>query len=113
MVITGAISNYVDQKMNDVLKFIRANDPKSVSVYFEIEKTTQHHQKGSIFRAEANLSIDGKMLRTDSTQEDLYSAIDAVKEELIRIVKENQDKKRTLLRKGGAQIKKLLRGFNW
>jgi len=36
---------------------------------------------------------------------------DIAKDEMVRSVKENQDKRRTLFRKGGAAVKDLLKGF--
>jgi len=109
--LTSAISEYVNTKMEDVDRFIKTKDPESVLAYVEVEKTTDHHQKGEIMRAEINLQIGGKKFRAESSQEDLYAAIDIAKDEMVRSVKENQDKRRTLFRKGGAAVKDLLKGF--
>jgi len=110
--LTGAISDYVHQKMGDVEKFIKSNDPESVSIYFEVEKTTDHHQTGPILRAEANLKIDGKYFRAESSQEDIYAAIDEVKDEIISAVKSHQDKQRTLWKKGRTTLKNIIKGFS-
>lgn len=109
--LTSAISDYVNTRVNDIDRFVKTKDPDSVMAYVEVEKTTDHHQKGEIFRAEINLQVGGKKFRTESSQEDLLAAIDIAKDEMVRSVTENQDKRRTLFRKGGAIIKDLLKGF--
>ena len=47
----------------------------AVSADVEVGKTSNHHQKGEIFRAEVNLQIPGKLLRAEDENEDLYVAI--------------------------------------
>lgn len=41
----------------------------------EVGRTTHHHHKGEVFRAEVNLTIPGKLLRAEDENEDLYVAI--------------------------------------
>lgn len=109
--LTPAISSYVEEKVRGVEKFINAKDPSGVLANIEIGLSTKHHQSGKVFRAEINLHIDGKYLRAVSEQEDLYAAIDDMKDEIIREIKAYKDKKRDLVRKGGAIVKDLLRGI--
>lgn len=47
----------------------------AVSADVEVGKTSNHHQKGEIFRAEVNLTIPGKLLRAEDENEDLYVAL--------------------------------------
>lgn len=55
----------------------------------EVGKTSNHHHKGEIFRAEVNLQIPGKLLRAEHEDEDLYAAIKEVADMLGRdLVKE-------------------------
>jgi putative sigma-54 modulation protein len=56
----------------------------AVSADVEVGKTTQHHHKGEIFRAEVNLQIPGKLLRAEDENEDLYVAIKNVGDTLRR-----------------------------
>lgn len=54
-----------------------------LEAHVEIEKTTHHHLKGEIFRAEANLRVPIKgLLRVEKTEKDIYKAIDKVKDHL-------------------------------
>ncbi len=111
MELTPAISSYVEGKIIGLDKFIVAKDPESVLVNVEIGLNTKHHQSGKVFRAEINLHIGGKYIRTVSEKEDLYVAIDDMRDQVVREIKAFKEKKRDLSRKGGSIIKKILRGL--
>lgn len=106
---TPAVTAYVEEKVMSVDKLINAEDPESVLANVEIGLSTTHHQSGKIYRAEINLHIGGQYLRAVSEQEDLYAAIDDMREQIAREVTAWRNKKRDMFRKGGATIKNLLR----
>lgn len=108
--LTQALSDYTNQKIGQIEKFIKLNDD-SVLCNVEIGTSTKHHQSGKIFRAEINLRVVGKEFRSVSEKEDLYVAINDAKEEMIEIVKSSKTKKRTRLRRGSESIKNILKGF--
>ncbi|MBI2046474.1 MAG: ribosome-associated translation inhibitor RaiA [Parcubacteria group bacterium] len=110
LLLTSAISDYIDKKIADIEKFISAED-ESVSANIEIEKTTAHHHSGDIFRAEINMHIAGGNLRAEATKEDLHAALDEIKDEIIRELSTQKNKRETLIKKGGRVFKRLLRGF--
>ena len=66
---------------------------KVLSAHFEISKTTNHHKKGEIYRAEANLIVNGDLLRVEKTEKDSYKAIDKVKDHLELVIKKYKEKK--------------------
>ena len=109
--LTPAISTYVEEKVLGLNKFIVAKDPESVLANVEIGLSTKHHQSGKVFRAEINLHIGGKYLRAVSEQEDLYTAIDDMRDQVAREINSLKNKERDLFRRGGAIIKDLLRGI--
>ncbi len=109
--LTPAISTYVEEKVLGLDKFIVADDPESVLANVEIGLSTKHHQSGKVFHAEINLHIAGKYIRAVSEQEDLYAAIDDMRDQVVREITSFKNKKRDLVRKGGAAIKDFLRGF--
>ncbi|TAK04724.1 ribosome-associated translation inhibitor RaiA [Patescibacteria group bacterium] len=83
--LTPAIAQYAEEKIRHMEKFLSSvQEPKRASI--EVEKTTNHHNKGQIFRAEVMLELPGKTLRAEATDEDLYAAIDAMKDALERQV---------------------------
>ncbi len=111
--LTPVISDYIHDKIGGVRKFITAKDPSSVNVYFEIEKTTERCKSGeNLYRAEANLQIDGKLFRSEETSVNIKLAINQVRDDISRIVKTKQSKHRTLFRKGGIALKRLFKGFS-
>lgn len=109
--MTDAIAQYVTEKVESVGKFLRPEDAANATVQVEIGKTTNHHQTGAHFRAEVNLNAHGAFFRAVSEQEDLYAAIDDMKDELAREIKGKKDKDKTLVRRGGAMLKNLMRGW--
>jgi len=83
MELTDAIKDAVESELS-VLDAMceRWGDPVSADV--EVGKTSEHHHKGEIFRAEVNLVIPGKLLRAENENEDLYIAIKNVVDVLQR-----------------------------
>jgi putative sigma-54 modulation protein len=111
--LTEAIRDYVNKKFNAVSKFVRKSD-ESVLCRVEVGKVTHHHKKGEVFRAEGRIHIDGKELYAASEKEDLYAAVDDVKDELVRVLTSTKEKKMDMVRKGGARIKNMLKGlYDW
>ena len=107
--LTPAITDYVNAKLgkNVLSKFAGSREIFDVEV--DIGKVTEHHTSGEIFRAEVNVSVKGKILRAVSQKEDLYSAIDDVRDEIIEVLKETKTKKETLWRRGARRIKDMLK----
>lgn len=62
------------------------------SAHVEVGKTTRHHQKGDVFRAEINLTIPGKLMRAESEEEDLYVAINRAGDELRRQLRDEKER---------------------
>ena len=112
--LTPAISQYIDEKVGSLEKFIVSADPTTVRASVEVGKTTRHHHSGSdIFIAEINLYVDGKSFRAVSEQRTLYAAIDDMKDEVAREVNSFKNKQRALFRRGGAAVKNLIKGLSW
>lgn len=109
MDLTSAIESYVDEKIASIEKFAIPHAEEELFVEIEVGKTTNHHQSGDVFRAEANLRIRGKHFRAVSEKSDLYAAIDDVKDELSRSLNSYKGRERGLARKGAAMIKNMLR----
>src|SRR3989338_1796107 len=108
--MTPAISGYLDKRLSAFDKFISAND-QSVKCDVEIGKTTRHHRSGDIFKAEVNLHIAGKDFYAVSERSDLYTAIDEVNDETVRLITQHKDRNTTLMRRGAATVKNILKGL--
>jgi len=84
MDMTDAIRAAVDKVMVNLDKYTERFG-EAVSADVEVGKTTNHHNKGEIYRAEINVSVPKKgILRAEATDEDLYAAIDKVEESISR-----------------------------
>jgi ribosomal subunit interface protein len=88
--ITDALQAYVEEKVEALSKICGSFDP-SDELRIEIGKVTQHHAKGPYFRAEMFLVLPGKELMASQESEDLYEAIDGVKDQMRRQLKEYKD----------------------
>ena len=105
--ITPSIRAYLQEKLNAMDKFLQNNE--SIFAEVELAKTTNHHKKGDIFRAEVNLTMPGRLIRAVAERWELHAAIDAVKDELQREITMNKEKNISLYRRGARLLKKLLR----
>lgn len=108
MEITDAIRTYTFEKMKMLDKYVEATDT-SVKLEVELSKTSNHHLHGAVFQAEARLHIKGKEISLRNTQDDLYKAIDTLKDMLIREVSQHKDKSRSVFRRGALSVKNLFK----
>jgi putative sigma-54 modulation protein len=111
IVLTDAIRTYVEEKIGSLARLVPADD-ESVLAQVEVGKTTQHHQQGEVFRAEVNFHFRGGDLYAEEINEDLYAAVDGVRDDITHQINAKIEKRNTLVRRGGRGIKNLLRGLN-
>lgn len=107
--LTPAIEDYINQKVGGLDKFLNYVEEELKEARVEIGRTTKHHQKGDIFRAEVNLSLGNKVLRSEAEEWDIKAAIDAVKDELEQEIKKYRGKQIARFKRGARLAKKLLR----
>ncbi|MEK7069837.1 MAG: ribosome-associated translation inhibitor RaiA [Patescibacteria group bacterium] len=107
--LTPSIREYVEKRVNGLEKFIRVTD-ESVQAWVEIGKTTNHHNKGDIFRAEIQIRIPhcGKGVRAEATHQTLNEAIDDAHDKMKLELEKVKDRKVSLMRKGARAIKNLI-----
>ena len=79
--LTDALRKHIDEKVQTLDTFGK----HIIQMRIEIGMPSMHHHKGDIFRAEANITVHGDMLRVETTHEDQYAAIDA----LVRMMKQS------------------------
>lgn len=89
MEMTEAIKAYVEEKLLSLSSLTSRYEPAVVDV--EVGKTSEHHNKGMVFKCEVNLEIPGKLLRAEVVDEDLYAAIDKAKDSLKQQLAEEKD----------------------
>ncbi len=107
--MTPAISEYVEKHLDAVKRFTQ--DDPTAKCDLELAKTTNHHKHGDIFKAEIHIIAKGQNIYASVEKEDLYMAIDVLKDEVLRQLKTSKDKKQSMLRRGGAKVKNIIKGM--
>jgi len=87
------LEDYINEKINSLEKFLKILQNPDAEARVEVEKTTFHHKKGLVFRAECQLDFPGESIRAEAVSEDLKLAINEVKDKLQRELKEYKEKK--------------------
>lgn len=108
MDLTTAIDQNVREKLNNINKLLNNDE---ANAYVEVGRTTNHHNKGDVYRAEINLSSGEEKYYASSEGPDLYTSINDVKEQILREVKRSRGKKNTLFKRGAISVKKRLKGI--
>ncbi len=106
--LTTAISDYTSKRLETIKQFLQ-NDT-TIQCDIELARTTIHHKNGDIFRAEIHITGKSRDLYASAEESDLYRAIDIVRDEILREVRSLKAKKISLLRRGGAKIKNIIKG---
>ena len=112
--LTQAIKDYISKRVTNLEKLLSRIEQGQgkVMVNFEVSKSTNHHQSGEIFHADCLIRIDGKEFYGSSDKEDLYQAVDAVKDSLYNEINKNKDRSQTLFKRGASSVKKMLKGLS-
>ncbi|MEI7709193.1 MAG: ribosome-associated translation inhibitor RaiA [bacterium] len=112
--LTDAIKEYVTKRVTNLDKLLHRIEEGQgkVMANFEVSKSTNHHRGGEVFHAHCSITIDGKEFYGSADKEDLYQAIDHVKDSLYNEINKNKDRTQTLFHRGGRSIKKMLKGLS-
>lgn len=105
--MTPEVSEYLEGKLAMLDKLITVADEDAVRCDVEIEQVRDQH--ANAWRAELNLSIEGGLYRAEARGETAQAAIDQAKDELQRQLRRHKSKRRDLMKRGGASLKKLLK----
>ena len=114
MELTPAIQDYVAKRVTNLGKLLDKLEEKTgeILVNFEVAKTTNHHKGGEVFRAEGSVQTQRGDFFSGVDKEDLYEAIDAVKENLFREISKEKDRRQTLFKRGASSVKKMMKGLS-
>ncbi len=107
--LTPSISEYTNKRLTKISEIL-AHDP-TVQCDVELARTTAHHNKGEIFKAEIHIVGVAKNAYASSEKGDLYSAIDGVRDEIMQELRAGKGKKVSLVRRSGVLVKNALKGL--
>ncbi len=86
--LTPEVKKIIEEKIATLDKFIpHTGNDDSVEAFVEVALETRHHKKGKIYYAEANIKVPGKIIRAEAREENIYQAINKVKDELQELLK--------------------------
>lgn len=106
--LTDAIREYVNQKTESFSKLLRDEADPVVEVELSKEQPSQHAGE-DLYKAEVNLVITGHQVYADSTESDLYAAIDTVKDVVLRELRQHKERTTDENRSGARAAKAMLR----
>lgn len=106
--LTLSMRELIEGKFSALEKMI-GSPATPAALSCEIEESVAVERAGAKFRAEGNLSVDGKLFRAEAQGGTLEGAVDRVRDDLIRELRRARGKERGLLKRGGAMLKRMLR----
>ncbi len=89
MELTPAIRAYAEEKMLTLQKYVNAIRHMDI----EVGKASGHHHKGDIFLCKVDVQLGGDVIQMEREAEDLYKAIDKVRDHLRAELAEWKQKK--------------------
>jgi ribosome-associated translation inhibitor RaiA len=83
------------------------------SAHLMLARTTQHHKSAdNLFKAEIEFAMAGRSVNASAVGPDITTALNALKDEVSRLVTSAAGKDRSVARHVGAKIKNFLRKGN-
>lgn len=109
--ITPALSKYIEMKVvRPVRRFLKETADSALPIFdLEFGRTTRHHKKGNVYRAEANLHIGKRVFRAEAEAQDIRAACDILEEELKRELRSFKGKVSAVARRQERRTKRELR----
>lgn len=107
--LTAEARAAIERKMEHLKRFVR--DGEVAHLELEIEGLPGSQTDGAHYRVEANLLVEGKFYRATLRSDSLESATEKVRHEMEQELRKSHGRAHRMLKKGGAKIKEILRGF--
>ncbi len=89
--LTEQLESFINRKIGGLKKFFSAFENHSLPIaegrdlfetFVEVEKVSQHHQKGDVFQVEVKLYLPGKSLFAKAHGSDVIKIINEVRDKL-------------------------------
>jgi len=107
--LTDAIKAAVEKKLATLDKKV-SRFGTSVTAEVEVGKTSKHHNKGLVFRAEVHVRLPGKLVYAEALNKDLYAAVTDAKREAERQIADFKGSLAAMQKRGGRAAKKRAAG---
>ena len=106
--LTPEIKEYVLKRINSLEKFFKGQDKESINVLFEIAKRGGQ-KSGDIFHADCLIESLGEKFYASADKEDIFQAVDEIKDTLYREISRSKNKKWAVFYKGARKVKDIMR----
>lgn len=94
LTLTPSIKEYIETKLSGLEKFMKSlEEGREAVALVEIGRTTKHHAKGDIMRAEVNIDLTKNIARAEHEDVDVRTSIDMVYGKLKNILSKQKDKR--------------------
>lgn len=104
--LTAAMQTYIFEKITEpVSRVLGSTDTSASRCDIEVGRTTRHHRKGEIWRAEVSLFLGKNALRAEAHGKSFGEAVDILKSEITREIKKFKGKGTATERKGARRAK--------
>lgn len=81
--MTPSLKSFVEMKLSPISKRVKKFDILGqAEMWLELARTTRHHHRGPVFRAEADLRLPRKILRAVHEDRDIRMAINRLRVKL-------------------------------
>ena len=105
--VTDELRTYVEKKLAAAEKFLHGDTTAHTNVECEYSQM----RDGPKYRAEFTVSVRSEIYRAEEWGDTMHAAMDLAIEQLVKELRRNKSKHMHLVRRGGAAIKDVIRGF--
>jgi ribosomal subunit interface protein len=107
--LTREIRTFLNEKLEDCFRMLGNTDRDPVTFAVELEETTRRHpneqEDQRRYRAEATVSVPGRTIRAEGSQDDLFESIVEMKHRLMRELRDWREKVTDERREGAREAK--------
>jgi ribosomal subunit interface protein len=110
--LSDELYTFVTEKLEDAVRALGATDRDPVQVNVELEETTRRHpqerEDERRYRAEATVTVPGRLIRTEGSADTLQQSIVEMKHHLTRELRKWREQMIDERRAGGREAKREL-----
>lgn len=110
LTLTPELRGYVERRFESLAGLLDFNDP-TLKVQIEVGRTTRHHDKGEVYRAEFNVRLRRGSFRSVAEGATIQAAIDDAREALETNLERAKKRSASFVRRSGRAMKDLVRGW--
>ena len=107
--LTSNISRHIEKTIKSLDRFVKNMDAV-VWASIEISRTSRHHKSGKIYRAEIQIHLPGKLMRSEAISNTIFRAINETRGDLQRELKQYRGKKISIQKRGFRKLKRIIKG---